>query len=285
MQNSEGLRFVRQEHRGPAAARNTGASQATGDYILFTDADCEPAVNWLEALCAKLDTGIAGVKGIYRSIQTEWVARLVQVEYEEKYNYMQQFEEIDFIDTYSAGFRLDVFWKYGGYDERFPYPSVEDQEFSFRLAAGDERMAFCPDAVVTHRHSGTLWGYARKKARIAYYKALILRLHPHRSKGDTHTPVSLMVQLPLVILIYTALALSLWQPLYLGIVGVGLAFMLASCRSTFHQAEHSAPDLRSRVPTTHPGTLDGTCLWADTRSGTFLPEPTPRPGECTPKTQ
>ena len=42
-----GVILVRQPNRGPAAARNAGARKASGDILLFTDADCVPAGNWI----------------------------------------------------------------------------------------------------------------------------------------------------------------------------------------------------------------------------------------------
>ena len=51
---------------------------------------------------------------------------------------------IDFIDTYSAAYRKEVFIQNGGFDESFRVPSVEDQEFSFRLARKGYRMVFEP---------------------------------------------------------------------------------------------------------------------------------------------
>lgn len=242
------LQLLHQEPRGPAAARNTGVKQAGGKYLLFTDSDCEPTPEWLEEMCKPLDEGAAGVKGVYRSEQDSWVARLVQVEYEEKYNYMDRFDEIDFIDTYAAGFQREVFERYGGFDERFPSPSVEDQEFSFRLAAGGERMRFARRAVVTHRHVETLWGYARKKARIAFYKALILRLHPVRTKGDTHTPPSLMFQMPLAMTILVTLAFAMWRVEWLAVSALAVMAFIGTCRHTIAQARQKAPDLQLRVP-------------------------------------
>lgn len=196
------LRLLRQAHRGPAAARNLGAREARGPIILFTDADCEPEPDWLENMILSFqDPSVCGTKGTYVTRQRGWVARLVQVEYEEKYERMKRFSTIDFIDTYSAAFRRDVFLSLGGFDESFPSASVEDQELSFRFAERGYQMRFVPGARVVHRHVTTLRDYARKKFRIAFYKSYLLVRHPKRVTGDTHTPPTLVMQIPLTYLL------------------------------------------------------------------------------------
>ena len=47
----------------PAAARNYGARVATGDPLVFLDADCVPADGWLAALLRAHDAGAAAVGG------------------------------------------------------------------------------------------------------------------------------------------------------------------------------------------------------------------------------
>ena len=41
------LVLLSQANSGPAAARNTGAAQAKGKFLAFTDDDCTPAPDWL----------------------------------------------------------------------------------------------------------------------------------------------------------------------------------------------------------------------------------------------
>ena len=41
------VRFLRQKNAGPATARNTGAAQARGRFLAFTDDDCAPSPDWL----------------------------------------------------------------------------------------------------------------------------------------------------------------------------------------------------------------------------------------------
>jgi glycosyltransferase involved in cell wall biosynthesis len=51
------------EGGNPARARNCGAAMATGDPIIFLDADCTPAAGWLTRLLAAHDAGAAVVGG------------------------------------------------------------------------------------------------------------------------------------------------------------------------------------------------------------------------------
>ena len=192
------VRLVRQQHAGAAAARNRGVSAAQGDILLFTDADCEPAPGWIESLAGALE-GADGAKGIYRTRQRSVVARWVQAEYESKYRRMAQRPTIDFIDTYSAAYRRDVFEAAGGFDEALQVD--EDQELSFRLAEAGARLVFVPEAVVYHRHVATPLAYVKRKFRIGYWKVLVAAMHPARIISDSHTPQSLKAQMALLALV------------------------------------------------------------------------------------
>jgi cellulose synthase/poly-beta-1,6-N-acetylglucosamine synthase-like glycosyltransferase len=192
-----GVRVIRQANAGPAAARNAGIQAAQGDLLFFTDADCAPALDWVERLAAPFsDPSVAGAKGVYRTAQIELVARFVQVEYEDRYDGMRGRECIDFIDTYSAAYRRDVLSVAGGFDETFAY--LEDQELSFRLAGRGYRFVFVPDAIVYHRHADNLLWYARKKYLIGQWKTLVTRRHPSKLARDSHTPQTLKLQIGLV---------------------------------------------------------------------------------------
>jgi len=203
------VQLFRQPNAGPAAARNQGAQLARGDILLFTDADCEPTPDWVERMIQPFRSpDVTGAKGVYRTRQRELVARFVQLEYEDKYDRMSRYDHIDFVDTYSAAYRRDVFLANDGFDAVFPTASVEDQEFSFRLARKGYRLVFAPRAVVYHHHDTTPGEYWRRKFGIGYWKALLLRWHPERAVRDSHTPQVLKLQIGLVGLLGASLLLT-----------------------------------------------------------------------------
>ena len=171
-QDIHATQVIRATHGGPAQARNLGAQAAQGSLLLFTDADCEPVPDWIEQISSVfVDPSISGAKGTYRTRQTSLMARFVQQEYQERYDRLQRLAPIDFVDTYSAAYRRDVFIDQGGFDAvGLPTASVEDQEFSFRLTASGHRLVFVPEAVVYHQHNASLRRYFRRKYYIGCWK-------------------------------------------------------------------------------------------------------------------
>lgn len=191
-----GVKVISQPNAGPAAARNRGAREATGDIILFTDDDCEPAPGWLDAMLEPFsDPLVVGAKGVYRTRQKELAARFVQTEYEDRYRFMARYPDIDFIDTYSAAFRRERFQEMNGYDTDFPVACAEDIELSYRMSAKGWKMKFVPNAIVYHQHPNSFGRYLKKKFKFAFWRVLAVRKNPSKGIKDTHTPQWMKLQL------------------------------------------------------------------------------------------
>lgn len=278
------LRLLQKPNGGPASARNCGARQARAPLLLFTDADCAAAPDWIAQISAPFeDAGIIGTKGTYSSEQREYAARFVQAEYEDRYDRMYGLERIDFIDTYSAAYRRDVFLENGGFDPILIM--TEDQEFSFRLAQKGYRLVFAPQARVAHIHDLDMAEYARRKYFIGYWKALLTRWHPERMVQDSHTPQVLKLQIVMVAGLLALLPVALlgfvWTPLLLAwpallvlaasFVATAIPFLAKLWRRSWALALYGAPMLFIRAGALGAGYLVGTIHFAGSEPGARRP--------------
>lgn len=224
------VRVLSQPHQGPAVARNTGAAAAQGEILLFIDADCTATPEWLQEMVLPFnEREVAGVKGAYRTLQRSIAARFAQIEFEERYRRLQQRPCIDFVDTYSAGFRREAFEAAGGFDPGFPVANHEDVDLSYRLDHLGYQLRFNPKAIVYHSHPDTIGKYLRVKFWRGYWRLVVYRRFPRKAAADSYTPQTLKAQVLLVYLIGIGLLFGgidarwLWVPLSL--IGVGCVTM------------------------------------------------------------
>lgn len=225
------VKCIYQTNRGPAAARNRGVSEAEGEIVLFTDADCIPDRNWIYEMALPFeDSKVMGVKGAYKTRQTQLAARFAQAEFEDRYDLLQQHASIDMIDTYSAAFRKDIFEKMDGFDEGFPVANNEDTEFSYRLAAAGYKMVFNPRAFVYHTHPDTLAKYLRVKFWRGYWRMAVYRRYPNKALKDSYTPGVIKIQ---TLLMALALSIFLFSWLLTGLLYLGLIFCFIVVLSSF----------------------------------------------------
>lgn len=136
------LRCVRQEPKGPAAARNLGIRNARGSIVAMTDSDTLPDKLWLkkidEAFQANPDA--VGVEG------------RVYAENEGEFDPLGEGpvnKEGGVFLTCNCAYRRDALIAAGGFDESFPFPAYEDTELAARIQQFG-RIVWQPEAVVLH---------------------------------------------------------------------------------------------------------------------------------------
>jgi len=211
------IKLLRQKHRGPATARNLGVEKSRGEIILFTDADCIPNKNWIKNMTIPFkNTNTVGVAGTYKTLNKQsLIARFVGYEIEERHERIKRKKYIDFIGTYSAAYRKDIFLKFKGFDDRFSMASGEDPDFSFRISKAGLRIVFQPNAFVFHSHPSNLLKYLKQKYDRAFWKVLLYRKHPKKMFGDVYTPRTLFLQVYFTELGLVSLLLTLIQSWFL----------------------------------------------------------------------
>jgi cellulose synthase/poly-beta-1,6-N-acetylglucosamine synthase-like glycosyltransferase len=208
-----GVVVLAQSNQGAGVARNLGVKRAKGEIILFTDSDCEPQEDWIELMVEPFQNPeVVGAKGFYKTKQHEFAARFAQAEYEIKCNMLKKAHYIDFIDTYSAAYRRDIFLEAGGFDAVYTTASGEDSELSYKLSMKGYKMVAVPNAFVYHLHPDTISKYLKKKYRNAYWRVVTWKKYPSKIARDSHTPNSYKFEVMLAPLFLLLLMISFLYP-------------------------------------------------------------------------
>ncbi len=139
------VRRVESGGRGPAAARNAGWRAAGAPLVAFTDDDCEPAPDWLEALLA----AAAAAPGALVQGRTEPNPRELRAS-----PGLHRTKSVTalgpWFQTCNVLYPRSVLAELGGFDEVFTGPFGEDADLAWRAIEAGVATTFAPDAVVLH---------------------------------------------------------------------------------------------------------------------------------------
>jgi GT2 family glycosyltransferase len=152
---------VVEEGGGPADARNRGAAGATGDVLVFVDADVVVHRDAFSRIrrAFERDPSLAALFGSYDSTPA---APGTVSQFRNLLHHHVHHAGVGPATTFWAGLgavRRDVFEAAGGFDpERYPVPSVEDIDLGTRLAAAGCRIELDPAVQGTHLKAWSLSG-------------------------------------------------------------------------------------------------------------------------------
>jgi len=134
------VRRVQGPRRGPAANRNRGAKEATGEWIVFLDDDCLPEEGWLAAYEAAAREGVDVLEG--RTV----------CPMEDRFAFYEYVENLKGGAFWSCNLavRRMRFEELGGFDEDFTEACAEDMEFAWRMRERGLKSVFVSAAGVTH---------------------------------------------------------------------------------------------------------------------------------------
>ncbi len=165
--------------RGPAHARNCGAGVATGDVLVFIDADVVVHDDTLARMESVFADG-PDLQALFGSYDDRPPAPGLASRYKNlQHHYVHQHGNRD-AATFWAGcgaIRRTVFLTAGGFDESYRQPSIEDIELGMRLRQAGHRIRLCPAVQATHLKRWTLASLWRTDiyARAVPWTRLILR--------------------------------------------------------------------------------------------------------------
>ena len=149
------------ERRGAGYARNVGVSHATGDKLLFVDADDEVAPGYVVEMAAGLDRHEFVTSAFdHRSLNPEWVQSAYGPVWRDRDDPTPiQWGVLPFAGG-SIGISRSAFDKAGGFPEDLP--RMQDIAFSWEAQLAGTELGYVPDAVYRVRYRDTLAGLFRQ---------------------------------------------------------------------------------------------------------------------------
>ena len=169
------IKMFHETKRGPAAARNRGLQNASGEIIAFTDADCVVEKDWLENLVDSLkepDIGIAAGK-----ILSKQPCNPIEKFGEEIHDHSKA------IDVYRPPYAITMNWasRFSVLKESFFFDEnfirCEDVDLSYRIFQKGYRLVFNPRAIVYHANENNYRGLWSEGFLHGYYSIPVLKKH------------------------------------------------------------------------------------------------------------
>ena len=221
---------------GPAAARNLGWLLAQGELVVFTDDDCIPAANWLNAMWAAYQR--QGLTEVAFSGNTVVPIKEHPTDYEKN---ISQLASAEFITANCACTRKAL-QQVDGFDERFKMAWREDSDLQFKFIQSGIPILKVPGAIVTHPVRKAPWGVSIKEERKGMFNALLYKKYPrlYKEKIQPSPPWHYYAISVFLVLLIAGLITDKSVPKYTGMIG-WLVLTTWFTWKRLHSTSHSLP--------------------------------------------
>lgn len=176
---------------GPAKARNFGANHARGEILFFLDADVCVHADTLDRVeeAFATDPDLDAVIGSYDDSPgaEDFLSQYKNLMHSFVHQHARQ--QASTFWSGCGAIRRTLFLEYGGFDESYGRPSIEDIELGYRLRSEGRKLSLHRDIQVKHLKQWSFWALVKTDIfdRGIPWTELILR--------DRHMPNDLNVQL------------------------------------------------------------------------------------------
>ncbi len=177
-----GIRYVYQENRGLAAARNAGLRLAQGEFLAYLDDDDILPKNKISRQVSYLvenpDVGCVLARQeimLEDGVEPpEWLTR------------DSIFGDLDGIPFVSAMIRTEALRLVGGFDETYRF--AEDRDLFVRLREHDVRIEVIPEVLLFRRFHGQNMNFRMRPQKHPLLRSLKSKIDRERSTNEERTP-------------------------------------------------------------------------------------------------
>jgi len=219
--------------KGPAYGRNRGAEAASGDILLFIDADITVHRDTL-SLVEQEFLQDPQLDALFGSYDDQPPAPGTASQFKNLLHHYVHHQGNEKAFTFWAGcgaIRKEAFRKSGGFDESYDTPSIEDIELGYRLRRAGCRIRLRPHILVTHLKAWSLSGMIRTDifARAVPWTRLILKegMIPADLNIDKKARLSALLTW---LMIFSLVAMLISRYFFIGVIDFFLLVILVNNR-------------------------------------------------------
>ena len=162
------------DRQGAAHARNVGACFASGESLLFCDADDEVGPGWLAAMGAALsEYDFVASRLEIAKLNPPWIAGSLKNPQENGLQKVGYPPYLPHAGGSGLGIKRVLHQRVGGFDESLP--RLQDTDYCFRVQMLGVELKFVADAVVHVRYSRNPVSFFRQARLWAEYNELMYR--------------------------------------------------------------------------------------------------------------
>lgn len=174
---------------GPASARNTGAKNSSGKWLLFIDSDCIPSKTLISGyLCEKM--GAVAYAGNVKSLGDDRLSRYYESQEIliplKTYNEMQEFVP-QYLITANCIIWKKAFDEVGGFNESITLAGGEDVDLGLRLSQIGE-LCYAFNSVVLHDFDDGIIGFWKRFKRYGEGNKIVEKLYGTNMKPQLFRP-------------------------------------------------------------------------------------------------
>lgn len=202
---------------GPGAARNAGAAVASGEFLLFVDADVLVRPDTI-ARVAEAFRATPSLAALFGSYDDHPAAPNFVSQYKNLFHHYVHQTSRAKATTFWAGcgaIRRAIFLELGGFTTAYGRPSIEDIELGYRLTRAGYQVRLCHDLQVTHLKRWTPLSLLKTDILDRGIPWTELLLRERAFTADLNLQTANRISVVAVYLLWIALVADFFQPLAL----------------------------------------------------------------------